>query len=158
MKLTCGSSILGFNVRTTQEANLLNSSNVTFAKVLNNVGVACIIPKTSWTPRVESTNQPPHSSILCELNKSLVLKAIVAIMRNRTRSFWSMSSKISSSFEHEVDHHYLRSLKNTFFMAWNEKRKKTSLLYSPHESLNLHFKYQPTLDPNHVLHNYNPSF
>ncbi len=53
-----------------------------------------------------------------------VIEAIVAIMWNRTRSFWSMSSKISSSLEDEVDHHYLRSLRNTFFMAWIEKKKE----------------------------------
>jgi hypothetical protein len=35
-----------------------------------------------------------------------------------------MSSKISSSLEDEVDHHYLRSLRNTFFMAWIEKKKE----------------------------------
>jgi hypothetical protein len=35
-----------------------------------------------------------------------------------------MSSEISSSFEDEVNHHYLRSLRNTFFMAWNEKKKE----------------------------------
>jgi hypothetical protein len=35
-----------------------------------------------------------------------------------------MFSNISSSFEDEVDHHYLRNLKNTFFMTWNEKKKE----------------------------------
>jgi hypothetical protein len=47
MKLTCGSKILGFNVGTTREANLSNSSNVAFVKILNNAGVTCIVPKTS---------------------------------------------------------------------------------------------------------------
>jgi hypothetical protein len=42
--------------RTTQEANLSNSTNVKLIKVLNNC--ACmvhIVPKISWTPIVELT-------------------------------------------------------------------------------------------------------
>lgn len=42
-------------VETIQEANLSNSSNVKFVKVLNNVSVAHIVPKTFKTPIVGFT-------------------------------------------------------------------------------------------------------
>jgi len=42
-------------VETIQDANLSNSSNVKFVKVLNNVNVAHIVPKTFKTPIVGFT-------------------------------------------------------------------------------------------------------
>jgi hypothetical protein len=66
-------------VETIQETNLSNSSNVKFVKVLNIVNVAHIVPKTFKTPIVGFTYwPPPPSSISCELNKLLVLEAIIA--------------------------------------------------------------------------------
>jgi hypothetical protein len=46
-------------VKTTQEANLSNSSNVKFVKVLNNVNVVHLVPKTFKTPTVGFTYRPP---------------------------------------------------------------------------------------------------
>jgi hypothetical protein len=45
-------------VETIQEVNLSNSSNVKFVKVLNNVSVAHIVPKTFKTPIVGFTYRP----------------------------------------------------------------------------------------------------
>jgi hypothetical protein len=75
------------------------------------------------------------------LNKSLVLEAIVAITWKRTRSFSSISSKISSSLEDEVESSIWRAWGRHFSRFEMKKRRKTSFLYSAHESLNLHFKY-----------------
>jgi hypothetical protein len=45
----------GLMLETIQEANLSNSSNVKFVKVLNNVNVTHIVPKTFKTLIVEFT-------------------------------------------------------------------------------------------------------
>jgi hypothetical protein len=72
-----------------------------------------------------------------------------------------MSSKISSSLEDEVESSLFEELEEDIsqglkFLKKRKKGKKTSSLYSPHENLNLHFKYYPTLDLNHILQKYKP--
>jgi hypothetical protein len=54
-------------VENIQEANLSNSSNVKLVKVLNNVSVVHIVPKTFKTPIIEFTYWASPSSISCEL-------------------------------------------------------------------------------------------
>ncbi len=148
-------------VRTTWEANLSNSANVKLIKVLNNCAcVVHIVPKTSWTPIVELTYRPFPSSISCELNKSLVVEAIVAINWKMIKSSWSMFSKISSSLEDEVKSSLFEELEDKNKKWWKQEERKEGrpLPYIVHMGILIHiWNTNPTLDLNHTLQKYKPS-
>ncbi len=138
-------------VETTQEANLSNSSNVIFVKVLNNVSVAHIVPKTFKTPIVGFTYWPPLFPSHVNWTSHWCWKPSLPIIWKITRSSWSMSFKISSSLEDEVESSLFEKLekdisqslkwKHEVMKTRGEKRRKTSSLYSPRGNLNLDFKY-----------------
>jgi hypothetical protein len=112
-------------VESIQEANLSNSSNVKFVKVLNNASVAHIVPKTFKTPIIGFTYWPPTFSHLMWIEQFIsVGNHHCQSFWKITRSSWSMSFKISSSLEDKWNHHYLKSLKKTFLKAWNENMKQ----------------------------------
>jgi len=98
----------------TQEPNSSNSSNVKFVKVLNSAGVACtqnILDTNGWVHKLTLS-----SSISCELNKSLVLEAIVVLIWKRTKLSWS------SPLEDEVEWSLFEELEED--ISQGLKRKK----------------------------------
>ncbi len=63
-------------VRTTKEANLLNSYDVKFVKLLYNLGVTHIVANMSQTLATMFTDCPIPSSISCEVKNSLKLQIV----------------------------------------------------------------------------------
>jgi hypothetical protein len=96
-------------------------------------------------PNIPDTNGQVHrwgpSSISCRLNKSLVLEAIVVIIWKRTRSFWFMSSKVSSSLQDEVEWSLFEELEEDISqgLKWKKEGKEgRPLLYMVHMTVLIH--------------------
>ncbi len=141
-------------VGTTWEANSSNFSSVKFVNVLNNGSVACIVPKTSWTPtpRVGLIDWPPPFFHVMWIEQIISvgshcchhLKNDKVILTHKRSS--SLEDEVESSLIEELEEDISQGLKWKWKqeeMKTRKEKKKTSSLYSPHGNFILHFKYQP---------------
>ncbi len=107
---------------TTKDASSSNSMAIKFVKFLNNVGVACIVANTFWTPMVGSIDCPLPPSISCELKKSWTLHATNSHWKSIVASS-SMSYKISS-LEEELECEEVLELEEESICSKKKKKKK----------------------------------